>query len=101
MMSSVGDIQYNIGYLCTRGQCEAGKGDRIAMRFISPSLERHDYTFADMDSATNRFANVLAGLGFVEGDVFFTFLPKAVPQFVSFLGALKLEVVAGTLFSNF
>jgi len=101
MSSVTTDGQHNIGYLCTRGQCEAGRSDRVALRFITPSLERHDYTFADLDGLTNRFANVLATLGFGKGDVFFTFLPKAVPQFVAFLGALKLEVVAGTLFSNF
>jgi len=101
MLSSIVNEQYNIGYRCTRGQCESGLAGKVAMRFITPSLERIDYTFADMDALTNRFANVLARLGFEKGDVFFTFLPKAVPQFVAFLGALKLEVVAGTLFSNF
>jgi len=101
-MSSVSaERQHNIGYLCTRGQCEAGRADKTAMHFITPSLERHDFTFGELDSLTNRFANALSTLGFARGDVFFTFLPKAVPQFVAFLGALKLEVVAGTLFSNF
>lgn len=101
MSSSMVNGQHNIGYRCTGAQCESGRGGKVAMRFISSALERHDYTFADMEEQTNRFANVLAKLGFGKGDVFFTFLPKAVQQFVAFLGALKLEVVAGTLFSNF
>ncbi|HOP41493.1 MAG TPA: AMP-binding protein [Geobacteraceae bacterium] len=96
-----GDGQHNMGYLCTGKQCAAGNADKVAMRFIVPSLERHDYTFKDLDVLSNRFANVLAKLGFAKGDSFFTFLPKAPAQFIAFLGALKHEVVVGTLFSNF
>jgi acetyl-CoA synthetase len=43
----------------------------------------------------------LKELSFSPGDVFFTFLPKMPEQFVAFLGALKLRVIGGTLFSNF
>ncbi len=90
-----------MGYLCTGKQCETGNAGKIAMRFITPSLERHDYSFRDLDVLSNRFANVLKGLGFSKGDAFFTFLPKAPAQFIAFLGALKHEVTVGTLFSNF
>src|SRR6185369_13748841 len=93
--------QYNIGYLCTGRQCEAGLGDKVAMRWLTPTLERRDYSFSDLDRLTARFANVLQGLGVVPGDVFFTFLPKMPEQFVAFLGALKRQAIAGTLFSNF
>ncbi len=93
--------QYNIGHICTRLQCELGRGDKVAMRWISTSHERRDYTFSDIDQLTNRFANVLQGLGFSAGDIFFTFLPKMPEQFIAFLGALKLQVIAGTLFANF
>ncbi len=101
MSSVINNAQHNIGDICTRKQCEMGNAEKIAMRFITPALERHDYTFGDLDRLTNRFANVLANLGFGGGDVFFTFLPKVPAQFIAFLGALKLEVTVGTLFSNF
>ena len=65
------------------------------------SGDASDYTFAGLDCQSNRFANVLAGLGFSRGDVFFTFLPKCPEQFFSFLGTLKQEIICGTLFSNF
>lgn len=95
------DGQYNIGHICTRQQCEAGRGGRIAMRWVTPAMERRDYTFADLEAGSNRFANVLAGLGLGRGDIFFTFLPRMPEQFLAFLGALKLQVICGTLFSNF
>ncbi len=101
MSSLTSDIQYNMGYHCTRKQCEIGNAEKVAMRFITPSLERHDYSFRDMDLLSNRFANVLKKLGFSKGDAFFTFLPKTPAQFITFIGALKHEIMVGTLFSNF
>ena len=93
--------QYNIGHICTRQQCDLGRGDKVAMRWISQHMEESDYTFLDLEKGSNRFANALSGLGFAPGEVFFTFLPKMPEQFFAFLGALKLQVIAGTLFSNF
>jgi acetyl-CoA synthetase len=95
------DGQYNIGHICTRQQCAAGRAEQVAMRWLSPALERRDYTFGELDVQSSRFANVLAGLGFAPGDIFFTFLPRMPEQFFAFLGALKLQVITGTLFSNF
>lgn len=95
------DEQYNIGYHCTGRQCEAGLGSKVAMRWITPGFERNDFTFADLEALSNRFANVLSDLGIGRGDVIFTFLPKSTEQFSVFLGALKKECITGTLFSNF
>ena len=33
--------QFNIGHICTRQQCDAGLGDKVAMRWVSPAMERH------------------------------------------------------------
>lgn len=101
MEQIIKDNQYNIGHICTTQQCEAGLGEKVAMRWLSPHLEQRDYTFAELDQGTARFANVLKGLGIAPGDVFFTFLPKMPEQFFAFLGALKLQAIVGTLFSNF
>ncbi len=93
--------QYNIGYICSGHQCEKGLGGKVAFRWISFRQETHDYTFYDLDTESNKFANILASLDFVPGDILFTFLPKCPEQFFSFLGTLKSQVICGTLFSNF
>lgn len=93
--------QYNIGHICTAQQCLAGRAEKVAMRWIPAMGERVDYTFADLERQSNRFANALQGLGLGPGDILFTFLPKLPEQFFAFLGALKLKVLTGTLFSNF
>ncbi|MFH0865754.1 MAG: AMP-binding protein, partial [Bacteroidota bacterium] len=100
-MFEIKNNQYNIGHNCTTRQCNEGRGNKTAMRWIDTSLARKDYSFSDLDLESNKFANVLNKLGFQKGDIFFTFLPKCPEQFFSFLGTLKMEIVAGTLFSNF
>jgi acetyl-CoA synthetase len=93
--------QYNIGSICTTQQCAEGRGNKIAMRWINSSLEKTDFTFAELDKESNKFANVLQNQGFHKGDIFFTFLPKSPEQIFAFLGTLKIQAIAGTLFSNF
>lgn len=93
--------QYNIGHICSGLQCEQGRGDKIAFHWISAQLERFAYSFSDLNRESNRFANVLQALGFEPGEILFTFLPKVPEQFFSFLGALKLQLICGPLFSNF
>ena len=93
--------QFNIGHICTRQQCEDGLGDKVAMHWISQHGERSTFTFSDLDAQSNRFANALRTLGFCKGDVLFNYLPKVPEQFFALLGALKLQLITGTLFSNF
>jgi acetyl-CoA synthetase len=93
--------QYNIGHICTMRQCTLGRADKTAMRWIDAHGDRTDYSFADLDRESNRFANVLLSLGVQSGDIFFTFLPKMPEQFFAFLGALKVQAICGTMFSNF
>lgn len=100
-MDIIVNEQFNIGHICTRQQCDKGHGEKVAFRWISAHQERTDYTFNDLERESNRFTNTLQSLGFVTGDILFTFLPKTPEQFFSFLGALKLQVICGTLFSNF
>ena len=101
MNSIIKNEQYNIGYICTSQQCLEGRGNKVAMRWIDSNLNKADYTFSDLENGSNKFANVLQNRGFAKGDVFFTFLPKSPEQFFAFLGTLKLQAIAGTLFSNF
>ena len=93
--------QFNIGHICTKQQCDSGHAHKAAFRWIPAGGEQVTYTFDDLESHSNRFANLIRDLGFVPGDIFFTFLAKCPEQFFSFLGALKAQLICGTLFSNF
>jgi acetyl-CoA synthetase len=93
--------QYNIGYLCTELQCKRGLGEKTAFKFIDSGLGSKEFSFSELNKYSNKFANTLIKLGFVKSDVIFTFLPKSPEQFFTFLGILKTQCIAGTLFSNF
>lgn len=93
--------QFNLGYHCTRKQVELGRGDRIALRWFSSTLEPTDFTFADLDKYSNQFANILRGLSVKPGERFCIFLPTAPELYFAVIGALKAQVVTCTLFSNF
>jgi len=91
----------NIGYACTREQCEAGLGDKLAFRFVKLDGATEDITYAMLEKESNQMANELHALGLNHGDVFFTFLPKCRAQVVTFLASLKHRLITGTLFANF
>lgn len=93
--------QANIGFLCTRAQVERGLGAKTALRWITPALERVDYSFNDLEEGSNRVANLIRGLGCRTGERVFLFLPKTPELYFAFLGILKLQAVASALFPNF
>lgn len=90
----------NIGQICTTHQCDRGLSEKVAMRWID-GTGTQIFSFADLDQQSNRFASILLKLGMSPGSIFFTFLPKMPEQFFAFLGALKAQMICGTLFSNF
>ena len=63
------EAAYMAKWWCTEQQCRAGLAGKVAMRWISPHMERRDYTFRELNSQSSRFANVLQGLGLHAGDV--------------------------------
>jgi len=71
------------------------------MHWLSADQKQTDVSFADLNLATNRFANALKSLNVQKGEVVFTYLPKSVQLFEAFLGTLKAECIGGTLFANF
>jgi len=99
--SVVLDGQYNIGHICTLQQIAQGRGPKIAFRYISPLAAMEDFTFAQLDAESNRYANLLQGFGIHPGQIVSIFLPKLPDQFFAFLGILKIQAVVCTLFSNF
>ncbi len=94
-------INHNVASASTTVQCQRGLSEKTAMRWIDARGARSNYTFGDLETQSNRFANALTSLGIGKGDIFFTFLPKMPEQFFAFLGTLKTQAVCGTLFSNF
>ncbi len=74
---------------------------RVALRWLSKEGLRRDFTYADLRSETNRFANVLRGLGVAKGDPVAVLAGRIPELYIAALGTLKNGSVFTPLFSAF
>lgn len=91
----------NIAYEAVDRHVVHGDGDRLALRWIDNAETAHDFSYADLATATSRFANVLASLGLKRGDRVFSLLGRTPELYIAALGALKGGQVFSPLFSAF
>jgi acetyl-CoA synthetase len=91
----------NIAHEAIERHVRKGRGDRIAIRWISKTGERKDFTYASLAASSNRFANVLRQLGLQKGDGVYTLLGRVPELYVAALGTLKAGCVLTPLFSAF
>ena len=66
---------------------------RLAMLWVDEEGRSERYTFADMRQASNRFANVLQGLGVRQGDGIMIVLPRVPQWHMMLVGIMKLGAV--------
>lgn len=90
----------NIAYEAIDRHVENGKGSKIALHYSDNNREE-SYTYADLAKQSNKFANVLRGLGIAKGDRVFIFMPRTPELYFALLGALKIGAVVGPLFEAF
>jgi acetyl-CoA synthetase len=91
----------NIAHEAVDRQATGPRSSRIALRFIARDLTRRDLTYADLRADTNRFANVLRGLGVGKGDPVAVLAGRIPELYIAALGALKNTSVFMPLFSAF
>ena len=91
----------NLAYEAIDRHVVHGKGDKPAMIWEGKNGESETYSYDDMRRETNKFANVLAGLGVEKGDRVFTFMERIPEIYFTVFGTLKAGCVIGPLFSAF
>jgi acetyl-CoA synthetase len=91
----------NIAYEAIGRHVAKGHGDQTAIIWLGKSGGRVEITYADLDSLTNRFANVLAALGVAAGDRVYSLAGRIPELYVCGLGTLKHQAVFCPLFSAF
>jgi acetyl-CoA synthetase len=91
----------NISYLAVDRHVTAGRGDRVAIRWLGRKGERRDVTYRELMAQSNRFANVLRDLGIGPGDTVFALSERVPELYVAALGTLKNRSVFCPLFSAF
>ncbi|WP_110932244.1 acetate--CoA ligase [Paenibacillus bouchesdurhonensis] len=90
----------NMAYEAIDRHVDAGKGDRAALLF-SDSTRNESYTYQELSTLSNQFANVLRNYGVGKGDRVFVFMPRSPELYISVLGTLKVGAVVGPLFEAF
>lgn len=91
----------NIAYEAVDRHAESERRDHVALRWLGKHDQAEVYTYSRLRELTNRFANVLKGMGIGKGDRVFS-LTGRIPEFyIAALGTLKNGSVFSPLFSAF
>ncbi|WP_169947041.1 acetate--CoA ligase [Microbispora sp. H11081] len=91
----------NIAYEAVDRHVGTPRSDHVALRCVGRDDTVTEMTYEDLRSATNRFANVLRGMGVGKGERVFTLLGRVPDLYVAVLGTLKNLSVLCPLFSAF
>ena len=91
----------NIAYSASIATRIRARRDHLALRWLSKSGEARDITYGELRRLTNRFANVLRGLGVGKGDRVFALAGRIPELYIAALGTLKNGSVFCPLFSAF
>ena len=91
----------NLAWLATDRHVEQGQGNRVAIRWRGKKDRAVDLTYGDLARESNKFANVLKGLGIAKGDRVFVLSGRIPELYIAALGTLKNGSVLAPLFSAF
>lgn len=91
----------NIAYEAIDRHAKAGRGNKLALRWIARDESIRDFTYAALGAQVNRFANTLVRHGIGKGDRVFSLLGRVPELYISALGTLKNGSVFSPLFSAF
>ncbi len=91
----------NIAYEAVDRHVRAGRGGRLALRWLGKNGERRELDYAGLGEASNRFANLLGRLGLRPGDRVFALLGRVPELYIAALGSFKAGCVFSPLFSAF
>ena len=75
--------------------------DHLAIRWLGENGTTRDFSYAELQSETNRFANVLRALGIRRGDRVFAYAGRIPELYIAALGTLKNTSVFCPIFSAF
>jgi acetyl-CoA synthetase len=91
----------NIAHEAVDRHVKAGRGNKLALRWIARDESIRDFTYAALGAQANRFANILAQHGIRKGDRVFSLLGRVPELYIAALGTLKNGSVLSPLFSAF
>jgi len=91
----------NIAHEAVERHAHGARGSHTALRWLGKDGSTRNFSFSTLSRSSNRFANVLRGLGVVAGERVFVLTGRIPELYVTALGAWKHRSVLCTLFSAF
>ncbi len=91
----------NIAHEAIDRHANGSRRNQVALRWLDKAGQAHDFTYLGLQELTNRFANVLQGLGVGKGDRVFVLASRIPELYITALGTLKNGSVFCPLFSAF
>jgi acetyl-CoA synthetase len=101
LLDGLPDGGINIAFEAVDRHVLAGRGDKLALRWIGRGDQVRDFTYLALRAQINRFANILAERGVAKGDRVFSLLGRVPELYIAALGTLKNASVFSPLFSAF
>ena len=101
MVEFFSDGKLNVAHNMIDRHATGKNKNKTALLFEGVRGEKESYTFSELKTLSDKFANVLSSQGVKKGDRVFIFLPGVPERYIAFLGILKVGAVAGTLFAAF
>lgn len=91
----------NIAHEAVDRHVAHGRGDRLAIRWLGKNGTVRDFSYRELMQLSNRFANVLRGLGVAKGERVFLLAGRIPALYIAALGTWKAGCVLSPLFSAF
>ncbi len=92
---------FNIAHEAVDRHAAGPRRDRVALRWLGSDDTVRDFTYGELAAQTNRFANILTGLGVGKGDTVAVLADRIPELYIAALGTLKNTSVFCPLFSAF
>ncbi len=93
--------QLNVSHNCLDRHVNAGRGDKVAFHFEGEPGDTRTVTYADLLAETQKFANVLKGLGVGTGDRVNIYLPMIPEAAVAMLACARIGAAHSVVFGGF
>ena len=93
--------ELNVSYNCLDRHVLAGKGDKVAFHFEGEPGDTRTVTYAQLLDETQRFANVLKGLGVVKGDRVNIYMPMIPEAAIAMLACARIGAAHSVVFGGF
>ena len=91
----------NIGWYCSDRLCDLGLSGTVALQWEDHQGNERRYTYDDLRTRTNTFAQWLRCLGIKPGERVCLFMDRVPELYLGFLAILKMGGIAQPLFSAF